>query len=43
MFQVDSNPQVSSVKWTLGGRYISTTFRHVIPTVSRQDEGLYTC
>ena len=34
---------MSSVKWTLAGRYISTTFRHVIPTVSRRDEGLYTC
>ena len=43
MSQVDSNPSVSSVKWTRGGRYIATTFRHVIPTVSLEDEGLYTC
>ena len=43
MSQVDSNPSVSSVKWTRAGRYIATTFRHVIPTVTQEDEGLYTC
>ena len=41
--QVDSNPSVSSVRWTRGGRYVATTFRHVIPTVARGDGGLYTC
>ena len=41
--QVDSNPSVSSVRWTRAGRYIATTFRHVIPTLGLQDTGLYTC
>ena len=40
---VDSKPRVDTVKWTRGGRYIATTFRHVIPTVSREDEGSYFC
>ena len=31
------------MKWTRAGRYIATTFRHVIPTVTQEDEGLYTC
>ena len=37
LFQVDSNPRVSSVRWTRAGRYIATTFRHVIPTLGVQD------
>ena len=43
IFKVDSNPSVSSVRWTRGGRYIATTFRHVIPTLGLSDGGLYTC
>ena len=42
-FQVDAKPQVNSVKWTRLGRYIATTFRHVIPRVSKGDEGAYYC
>lgn len=42
-FQVDSNPSVSSVRWTRSGRYIATTFRHVIPSLSLSDDGVYTC
>ena len=34
---------MSSVRWTRGGRYIATTFRHVIPTLGLADGGLYTC
>ena len=43
LLKVDSNPSVSSVRWTRGGRYIATTFRHVIPTLGLSDGGLYTC
>ena len=31
------------MKWTRLGRYIATTFRHVIPQVSKGDEGAYYC
>jgi echinoid protein len=34
---------VESVKWTREGRYIATTFRHVIPTIDLKDAGLYYC
>ena len=34
---------VDNVKWTRSGRYIATTFRHVIPTVDMEDEGPYYC
>ena len=30
---------VDNVKWTRAGRYIATTFRHVIPTLDIQDQG----
>jgi len=41
--KVDSKPMVDNVKWTRSGRYIATTFRHVIPTVDIEDEGPYYC
>ena len=43
IIQVDSKPRVESVKWTREGRYIATTFRHVIPTIDLKDAGLYYC
>ena len=36
---MDSKPAVDNVKWTRGGRYIATTFRHVIPTLEPGDQG----
>ena len=36
---MDSKPAVDNVKWTRSGRYIATTFRHVIPTLDREDQG----
>ena len=41
--EVDANPAVSAVRWTRAGRYVATSFRHVIPTVGREDAGGYTC
>ena len=40
---VDSKPRVETVKWTRAGRYIATTFHHVIPTVTLQHAGAYYC
>ncbi len=40
---VDSKPPVTSVKWTRGGRFINTQFKHTIPRVTLQDSGSYIC
>lgn len=40
---VDAKPKVSNVRWTRNGRYISTSFTHVLDHVSVQDAGIYTC
>ncbi|XP_072757325.1 contactin-2 isoform X2 [Anoplolepis gracilipes] len=40
---VDSKPMVSMIRWWRGGSFISTHFKHVIPKVTLQDVGNYTC
>lgn len=40
---VDSKPSVSNIKWYKDGSFIGTSFRHVIPKVTLQDAGNYTC
>ncbi|XP_066600673.1 hemicentin-2 isoform X2 [Prorops nasuta] len=41
--QVDSKPVVGMVRWWRDGSFIATTFQHVIPKVTLQDAGKYTC
>ncbi|XP_046591398.1 hemicentin-2 isoform X1 [Neodiprion lecontei] len=40
---VDSKPTVGSVRWMRDSSFIATTFRHVIPKVTLQDAGTYSC
>lgn len=40
---VDSKPVVGSVRWMRGKSFIATAFEHVIPRVTLQDAGKYTC
>lgn len=41
--EVDAKPQVTSVRWTRNGKYISNSFTHTIAGVTVQDSGKYTC
>ncbi|KAL0113165.1 hypothetical protein PUN28_012384 [Cardiocondyla obscurior] len=40
---VDSKPRVGMVRWWRDGSFIATNFEHVIPKVTLQDVGKYTC
>ncbi|CAG9798116.1 unnamed protein product [Chironomus riparius] len=40
---VDAKPKVTNVRWTRGGRFISSSFTHTIHRVSVQDAGEYEC
>ncbi|KAL6268497.1 hypothetical protein P5V15_001630 [Pogonomyrmex californicus] len=40
---VDSKPRVGMVRWWRDGSFIATNFEHVIPKVTLQDVGRYTC
>lgn len=41
--RVDAKPKVSNVRWTRGGRFISSSMTYVIPRVTHQDAGKYAC
>lgn len=40
---VDSKPLVGMVRWWRDGSFIATNFQHMIPKVTLQDAGKYTC
>lgn len=40
---VDSKPRVGMIRWLRDGSFIATNFEHIIPKVTLQDVGRYTC
>ncbi|GBP64765.1 Basement membrane-specific heparan sulfate proteoglycan core protein [Eumeta japonica] len=41
--KVDAKPKVISVRWTRSGKFISSSFTHIVQGVTAQDAGKYTC
>ncbi|XP_058789881.1 hemicentin-1 isoform X2 [Phymastichus coffea] len=41
--KVDSKPAVTSVRWLKDNSFVAMSFNHIIPKVTLQDAGKYTC